>query len=534
MITSCDSPKIKVDLIVHNAKVYTVDSAFSKQQAFAVADGKFVAVGNSVEILNTYAADQLIDADGKAIYPGFIDGHCHFMGYGENLIRYAELAGSKSFGEVIERLKLHDSVNESEWLLGRGWDQNLWQDKQFPDNALLEEHFPGKKIFLIRIDGHAALASKAALEAAGIAGKTTIEGGEVQLRKDGSPSGILVDKADEPVKALIPLLTEPEQIKALLAAQDSCFSKGLSGVVDAGLPLSKIRLIDRLQKEGSLKMKINAMLDPDDITLDYFMPKGPQFSERLSVSAVKLYADGALGSRGAWLLEPYHDDQHKSGMKLFSDDFYENICKRAYDNGFQVNTHAIGDAANRYVLNLYSKFLPEHNNRRWRIEHAQIVHPDDFEMFGRYNIIPSIQSTHATSDMLWVPDRIGNERIKGAYAQQMLLNENGWLINGTDFPIEDIDPLKTFYSAVFRKNSQGIPAEGFQMENALSRADALRSITIWPAMGIFEENVKGSIEIGKAADFVMLDTDILVADEDQIIDAKVIKLAVFGELVYEK
>jgi predicted amidohydrolase YtcJ len=534
MMTACNSSKIQVDLIVHNATIYTVDSAFSKQQAFAVADGKFVAVGSSEEILNTYTSEKITNAEGKAVFPGFIDGHCHFMGYGENLIRYAELAGSQSFEEVIERLESHEASNTSDWLLGRGWDQNRWPEKQFPDNAMLEKHFPGKKVFLIRIDGHAALASKAALEAAGIDEKTIIEGGEVQLHKDGSPSGILIDNAEEPVKKLIPTLTEQEQIKALLAAQDSCFGKGLSGVVDAGLPLSKIKLIDRLQKEGSLKMKINAMLDPDSLTLDYFMPRGPQFGERLSITAVKLYADGALGSRGAWLIEPYNDASNSYGIKLFADEFYEDICKRAFEKGFQVNTHAIGDAANRYVLNLYSKFLPEQNDRRWRIEHAQIVHPDDFKMFGKFKIIPSIQSTHATSDMLWVPDRIGNERIKGAYAQQTLLNENGWLINGTDFPIEDVDPLKTFYSAVFRKNSQGIPAEGFQMENALTREDALRSITIWAAKGIFEENSKGSIEIGKAADFVVLDTDIMKADEDQILETKVITLCVSGELVYEK
>ncbi len=533
-MTACNSSKIQVDLIVHNATIYTVDSAFSTQQAFAVTDGKFVAVGSSAEILHTYASEKIINAEGKAIFPGFIDGHCHFMGYGENLIRYAELAGSQSLEDVIERLELHEVSNTSDWLLGRGWDQNLWPEKQFPDNALLEKHFPGKKVFLIRIDGHAALTSKAALEAAGIDEKTVVEGGEVQLRKDGTPSGILIDNAEEPVKKLIPTLTKQEQIKALWAAQDSCFSKGLSGVVDAGLPLSKIKLIDNLQKEGSLKMKINAMLDPDSLTLDYFMPKGPQFGERLSITAVKLYADGALGSRGAWLIEPYNDASNSYGIKLFADEFYEDICRRAFENGFQVNTHAIGDAANRYVLNLYSKFLPEQNDRRWRIEHAQIVHPDDFKMFGKFKIIPSIQSTHATSDMLWVPDRIGNERIKGAYAQQTLLNENGWLINGTDFPIEDIDPLKTFYSAVFRKSSQGIPAGGFHMENALNREDALRSITIWAAKGIFEENSKGSIETGKAADFVVLDTDIMKADENQILETKVITLCVSGELVYEK
>ncbi len=532
LMTACNPPKHKVDLIVFNAKIYTVDVEFSIAEAFAVANGKFVAIGSEDEILSVYESTEKLDAGGKVIYPGFIDGHCHFFGYGENLIRYADLAGSTSFDEIISRLKEHAAAHPSEWLLGRGWDQNRWTDKNFPDNKLLEQHFPGKKIFLIRIDGHAVLASKSALEAAGIDSSSQIDGGEVLLRTDGSPSGILIDKAEEPVKALIPLLSEQQQVDALLAAQDSCFSKGLTGVVDAGLPLAKIKLIESLQQEGRLKMKINAMLDPDSITMGYFMPKGPQFGDKLSVTAVKIYADGALGSRGAWLLENYNDDPTNKGIKLQTDTFYEKVCEKAYKNGFQVNMHAIGDAANRYVLNLYSRYLPEGNDRRWRIEHAQIVHPDDFKLFGKFNIIPSIQSTHATSDMLWVPDRIGNERIKGAYAQNQLLEQNGWLVNGTDFPIEDIDPLKTFYAAIFRKNLEGVPQEGFQMENALSRENALRSITLWAAKGNFEETIKGSIEPGKAADFVILDTDIMIAPEDQILNSKVISLAVSGEIVY--
>lgn len=534
IMTSCQAPKQKADLILTNGIVYTVDSVFSIDQAFAVADGRFIAIGTTEEILKNYEADQTIDAEGKAVYPGFIDGHCHFFGFGENLVRYAELSGSKSFEEVIQRLKAHHEAHPGDWILGRGWDQNRWADKQFPDNRLLEEHFPGKKIFLIRVDGHAFLASNAAMEAAEINANTTLEGGEVQLLANGKPSGLLIDIAGDAIKALIPLLTEAEKKEALMAAQDACFAVGLSGVVDAGLPVDKIQLIDSLQQVNELKMKINAMLDPDEKTLAHFLPRGPYFSERLSVTAVKLYADGALGSRGALLIEPYSDDPENSGLKLFSDEFYEGICKQAFEAGFQVNMHAIGDGGNRYVLELYSKFLPKNNDRRWRIEHAQIVHPDDFKLFGEYNIIPSIQSTHATSDMLWVPARIGAERIKTAYAQQQLLDQNGWLINGTDFPIESIDPLKTFYSTVIRKNEEGFPPTGFQMENALSREDALRSITIWAAKGSFEEAEKGSIEAGKAADFVMLDKDIMQVNEQQLKEAKVVTLSVSGELVYQK
>lgn len=534
IMTSCQAPKQKADLILTNGIVYTVDNEFAVRQAFAVADGRFIAIGTTDEILQNYEAEQTIDAEGKAVYPGFIDGHCHFFGFGENLIRYAELSGSKSFDEVLQRLKAHYEAHPGDWILGRGWDQNRWPDKQFPDNQSLEEHFPGKKIFLIRIDGHAFLASKAALEAAEIDANTTVEGGEVQLLANGKPSGILIDVAGDAIKALIPPLTLAEKKSALMEAQDACFAVGLSSVVDAGLPVDKIQLIDSLQEAGSLKMKINAMLDPDEKTLAHFLPQGPYFSERLSVTAVKLYADGALGSRGALLIEPYSDDPENSGLKLFTDEFYEGICKQAFEAGFQVNMHAIGDGGNRYVLELFSKFLPKDNDRRWRIEHAQIVHPDDFKIFGEYNIIPSIQSTHATSDMLWVPDRVGAERTKTAYAQQQLLEQNGWLVNGTDFPIESIDPLKTFYAAVVRKNDEGIPAAGFQMENALSREDALRSITLWAAKGSFEEAEKGSIEIGKAADFVILDHDIMQANEQQLKETKVVRLCVSGEMVYQK
>ncbi|MBU1369322.1 MAG: amidohydrolase [Bacteroidetes bacterium] len=531
-MTSCQNKKQKADLILINGTVYTVNADFSECQAFAVNNGKFIATGTNEEILNQFESAQVYDAQAKPVYPGFIDGHCHFFGYGENLIRYAELAGSQSFDEVIARLEAHNKAHPSEWILGRGWDQNRWTDKQFPDNRLLEEHFPGKKIFLIRIDGHAVLVSKSALEAAAITAKTKVEGGEVQLLADGTPSGILIDKAEEAVKALIPALTIEEKKAALMAAQDACFAVGLSGVVDAGLPLDKIKLIDSLQKDGALKMKINAMLDPDETTLGHYLEKGPFHSDKLSVTAVKMYADGALGSRGAWLLEPYSDDVQNTGLMLFADEFYETICKRAYDAGFQVNMHAIGDQANRYVLELYSRFLEEDNDRRWRVEHAQIVHPDDFKLFSKYNIIPSIQSTHATSDMLWAPGRIGEERMKTAYAQQQLMDQNGWLINGTDFPIEGINPLETFYSAVFRKNADGVPENGFQMENALSRENALRSITIWAAKGHFEEDIKGSIEVGKAADFVVLDHDILEAEEQQLKQTKVVKLIISGEEVY--
>lgn len=529
---SCNQMKKEADLIVYNGHVYTVDDAFTTTEAFVVKDGMILETGTNQQIMKTYQADHMLDVDGRAVYPGFIDGHCHFYGYGENLYRYADLTGCQSVEEMVKRLEAHVAANPSDFILGRGWDHNLWNPAEYPDNELLEQHFPEKKILLIRVDGHASLASKTALTAAGITAKTKVAGGEILLNKRGEPSGMLIDKADEPVRALIQPLSQSEKQQALIKAQKNCFAVGLSSVVDAGLPYTTIELIRKMHEDGALKMKINAMIDPDEETLNYYLPKGKQFDDRLSVTAVKMYADGALGSRGARMMKPYSDAPEKHGLMLFDDSFYRQVAQRAYEAGFQVNMHAIGDEAVRYVLDLYGDLLQKTNDRRWRIEHAQIVHPDDFAKFGRFNIIPSIQSTHATSDMRWAIHRIGPERLKGAYAQQQLLQQNGWLINGTDFPIEGINPLVTFYAAVVRKDAEGYPDGGFQMENALSREQALRSMTIWAAKGSFEEDKKGSIEPGKAADFVILDRDIMLCDEGEITDSEVLMLYVNGEQVY--
>ncbi|MDR0970084.1 MAG: amidohydrolase [Lentimicrobiaceae bacterium] len=525
--------KKEVDFILFNAKIYTVDDSFSVAEAFAVKDGKFVAVGSNRSVLSKYEAKQQYDAALKAVYPGFNDGHCHFSGYGENRLRYVELYGSRSFDEVLERLEIHQRTNSSDWILGRGWDQNLWETKEFPDNKQFDSLFPNKKVFLIRIDGHAALVSNATLDEVGISGKTEIEGGDILLDAFGNPTGILIDNAYDKVKESIPEMTDNEQIKALQLAQESCFKVGLTTVTDAGLSLKRIQLIDSAQQAGILKMRINAMINPDDETTTHFFTLGPIEKQRLTVRTLKLYADGALGSRGAKLIEPYSDDETTTGLMLFDKTFYNDLCKRAYDANYQVAMHAIGDAANRFTLNLYASFLKEKNDRRWRIEHAQIINPDDFSLFGMYSIIPSIQSTHATSDMTWAADRLGAERLKTAYAQRLLLEQNGWLINGTDFPIEDINPLFTFYAAVERKNQDDV-IEGFQTENALTRKEALRSITVWPAKGSFEENRKGTIEVGKDADFVVLTHDIMTVEASKIKQTEVMSLYILGEKVYQQ
>ena len=518
LMISCNH-QTPVDLIVINANVYTVDSAFSKAQAFAVKDGKFVAVGNDETILSHYIAKEAIDAQGDAVYPGFMDGHCHFTGYGENLVSWADLKGCLSFDEVIERLKEHDSLYPSEWLLGRGWDQNLWEVVEFPDNERLTEAFPNKKVLLTRVDGHAVLASKEVLELAGIDQNTKMDGG-MAIVKEGRCTGVLLDNLADAAKALVPKMETELKVQGLLKAQENCMAVGLTSVTDAGLDIATIELIDSLQQAGQLKMHVNAMVNPDDETMDYFMNQGVIDKERLTIRSVKIYADGALGSRGAKLLEPYADDPENTGLMVESDDFYRHVCQKAYDAGYQVCCHAIGDGGVRHILDVYSEYLKGPNDLRWRIEHSQVVDEADFQRYGTFSVIPSIQSTHCTSDMDWADERLG-ERIKNAYAYQRLLQQNGWVLNGTDFPIEDISPIYTFYAAVARKHLDGTPAEGFQMENALSREQALRSITIWVAKGCFLEARKGSIEVGKDADFVILDRDLMTVAESDIPAAKV-------------
>ena len=523
--------KQQVDLIIHNAVVYTVDKEFSKATAIAVDKGKIVAVGDSKSLLDDFTTRSLVDAGGKYIYPGFNDGHSHFLGYGIWITKYVNLVGTVSFSDVILRLETHAKTFQGDWLLGRGWDQNDWKQKEFPTNARLNSFFPDKAVVLTRIDGHAVLANDKALALAGIDAQTKIDGGEVVL-KNGKPTGLLIDNAADMMKKAVPGLARNEKIEALMAAQEDCFEAGLTTVSDAGLNKDDILLIKSLQDQHKLRIGVYAMINPNQENFDYFYPKGPWHLPRLTVSSVKLYADGALGSRGALLLEPYSDDPGNYGLQLSSNTYFLEMCLKAYEAGFQVNTHAIGDSGNRLMLKTYSKILKTSNDRRWRVEHAQIVHPSDLVFFKNYSIIPSVQATHCTSDMYWADERLGSERLKTAYAYHELLKQNGWLINGTDFPIEDISPIKTFYAAVARKDNKGWPEGGFQTENALNREDALRSITIWPARGSFDENTKGSIEVGKLADLVMLDTDLILAKEADLLNAKVMATFVEGEKVY--
>ena len=527
LLSSCSE---KADLIVHNANVYNLNSSLDKSSSFAVKDGKFIYVGND-EILSKYSSANIINAQGLPIYPGFIDSHAHFFDLGYYL-NQVDLKNTNSLEEVIERVISFDSENNTEFLIGRGWDQNDWNNKDFPDNFLLNQEFPDKAVVLRRIDGHAYLVNDFALELAGIDNLSEVEGGEF-IKKNGKLTGVLIDNAMRLIDDIIPEPTKEQTVKALLSAQNLAFENGLTTISDAGLTKSQIDLIDELQNDGILKIRIYAMIENEPKTLEYYLNSGTYKTDLLNVRSVKVYADGALGSRGALMINDYSDRKGFKGIIRTPIDSIQNLAFKLAGTGFQMNTHAIGDDANRIVIQAYRSALFDYRDPRWRIEHAQVVSEDDFELFNS-KIIPSVQPTHATSDMYWLNDRIGPKRAKNAYAYKKLLEKSGIIAFGTDFPVEDISPIMTFYSAVVRKDISGYPEGGFQIENALGRLDAILAMTISGAYANFEEDEKGSIEIGKFADFIILDNDLIESEESKIPYTNIVATFINGELVFNR
>lgn len=530
LFLSCnEDSRSEVDLLVINAEVYTVDDSFSKAEAFVVKDGKFVDIGTSDALEDKYKAKQTIDAGGKPVYPGFIDAHAHFYRLGLQQQK-VDLTGTKSFEEVVQRIVDFQEERNADFITGRGWDQNDWEVKEFPKKDTLDLLFPDTPIAVTRIDGHALLANQAALDRAGITTSTPFEGGDIE-QKDGKLTGILVDNPMGLIADAEPAPTLEEQINALLEAQEICFSYGLTTVDDAGIDKATIELIDSLQQAGELKMRIYAMLSNTEENLDHYLDKDPIKTERLNVRSVKFYGDGALGSRGAALKEPYSDCAGHFGALLSSPEEFKKTAERVANSKFQLNTHAIGDSANYLVLETYDRLLKDDEDRRWRVEHSQVIEEEDFKYFSK-NIIPSVQPTHATSDMYWAEDRLGEERIKGAYAFKKLLDQAGIVALGTDFPVEEVSPFLTFYAAVARQDTENYPEGGFMIDQALSREETLRGMTIWAAYSNFEEDEKGSIEPGKFADFIILEDDIMEIDQNQIPNLKVRQTWLNGERVY--
>ncbi len=529
LLTSCYQSET-ADLVVHNAHIHSMDEAGSMHQAMAVRDGRIIELGPERQILNKYATGNKFDAAGQHIYPGFIDAHCHFFGYGLNMQKI-DLGGTKSWDDVIDRVRrFADEHPQKKWLIGRGWDQNDWAQKEFPTNEKLNEFFPDRPVLLQRIDGHAAVVNQKAMDDVALDPNSSIEGG-LMMKLDGRPTGVLIDNAVTVFQSIFDQADEATKRQALLDAQADCFAAGLTMVHDAGLDVGTIELIRKMQQEGDLKMRVYAMITDDQASFEHFEKRGKIEDERLIVRSVKVYADGALGSRGALLKRTYSDQHDHHGLQLATRAHFEEVAEWCKANGFQMNTHCIGDSAAKLLLDVYGEKLGGQNDLRWRIEHAQVVDPADRPRFAEFSIIPSVQPTHATSDAPWAGDRLGADRVKYAYAYEELRKAMGMLALGTDFPIEGIDPLQTFRSAVIRKNADGEPPEGYQIENALSRENALRGMTIWNAIASFNENDLGTLETGKFADFVVVDRDLLTIPEDLLWQAKVIATFVNGEQV---
>jgi predicted amidohydrolase YtcJ len=514
LLISCNQKnKIAVDTIITNATIYTVNKDFGKASAMAIQSGKIVAVGSNDEIAKAYDSENTIDAKGKFMYPGLYDAHCHFYSYGLSL-QEVDLRGTKSMAEVIDRIKKFQKEKNPDFIVGNGWDQNDWNIKKFPIKADLDKDFPNIPVVLNRIDGHAIIVNSKALKLAGITKNSKAVGGQIEI-ENGEPTGILIDNPMELVFKIIPKPNRKKQITALLDAEKVMFQYGLTTVNDAGLDPDIINLLDSLQKAKALKINVYAMITANQKNIDLYLKKGIYKTDNLNVCSFKMYGDGALGSRGACLHKPYSDSPKQFGALLSPISDLKFIAEQIANSPFQLNTHAIGDSANTVILKIYKEVLTGKKDRRWKIEHAQVIQEADFDYF-KTGIIPSVQPTHATSDMYWAGERIGKQRLKNAYAYKKLLQKARIIALGTDFPIEEVNPMLTFHAAVARKDSKNYPATGFQMENALTREETLRGMTIWAAYSNFEEKEKGSLEVGKWADFVMFDQDLMKVDDKQM------------------
>ena len=524
------------DLVVENATIYTVDAKKPKAVALAVKDGKFIYVGDKVAPFigpNT----QRIDAKGSAIVPGLIDSHTHLRGLGD-LLTSNDFRKFKSPAEIALSLKQKADVSPSTfWITGRNWDQANWGDRM-PNKGDLDAVLPNHPVFLRRVDGHAGWANSRALALAKVTRDTPDPpGGQILKDAKGEPNGIFVDRAMGLVTKLIPPST-PAQVEASLArAAQECARLGITGIHDAGIDRLTVDAYRRLVAKKQLPIRVYAMVGGTGELWDEVRKQGPVIDDRFSLRTIKLVSDGAMGSRGAAFWQPYTDEKNNSGILILSKEQITKASIEALDAGFQVAVHAIGDKANSTVLEAFvdafrAKGITGKNDKRFRVEHAQVIRLPDFALFGQFDVIASIQSTHATSDMRWAGQRLGPDRMQGAWATHRFLKAGARITNGSDFPVEDANPIWGFYAAFTRQDHNGNPPGGFQPDQALSRERSLQSFTLDGAYAAFEENQKGSITAGKLADFVMLDRDIMTILPKEVIGAKVKMTVLGGEIVY--
>ena len=535
---SLSAPASSADSIaLVNGVIYTVDDRNSVAEAILVRDGRIVKTGKSQEIRSLAGASRVIDLRGKTVVPGLIDAHGHMLGLGRAL-QDVDLVGTSSYQDVIARVKERAArTPKGNWILGRGWDQNDWDSKAFPDHRELSKAVPDHPVYLTRVDGHAGLANSRAMELAKLDSRTADpSGGKIHRDKGGNPTGVLIDNAQALVRRIIPP-GSPSQVEAqLLAAMNECSRFGLTGVHDAGIDGETLSAYKRLLAAGRMPLRVYVMLAPGAALQQYFQ-RGPETgNDFLTVRSIKLVADGALGSRGAALLEPYSDDPGNTGLILRKPDEMQAIINQALEKGFQVCTHAIGDRANRLVLDLYEAGVKAHPHpdHRYRVEHAQVIAPSDISRFKRQGVIPSMQQTHCTSDMYWAEKRLGPERVKGAYAWRALLKDGNIIAGGSDFPVESANPLLGFYAAITRQDAKGWPPGGWHPDQKMTRQEALKSFTRWAAFAAFEEKQKGSLEAGKLGDMIVLSRDIMKIEPREILTTEVVTTIVGGRVVWEK
>lgn len=502
LLTSCFKGK-SVDLIIHNARIHTMTDIGEVQEAIAIKDGKIVEVGAERQILNKYSAEEYIDAGLKDIYPGFTDAHAHLLNYAR-LKLSVDLVGCKSYDEMIQRIHEYQKIHKRKFIIGRGWDQSIWPEGEMPNNEMLSQEFPDIPVSLFRIDGHALLANQLLVDSSNVYNvfhetKDLSTGGYFIKNKNGQPTGVFVDNAMNPILEIMPDFPKVEIQKALLEIQDELVAMGVTGVHEAGMTNEELHWMEELVNNDKLHLDIYGMLLPSSENYAFAKKNGPYRNKNLYVRSFKVYGDGALGSRGAFLKAPYADMHDHYGYLVTNKDSMIRIAEFCKEVGYQMNTHAIGDSTNRVILDIYHETFLENPDHRWRIEHAQVVDPKDMQFFAQNGVFPSVQPTHATSDMRWAEDRLGKDRMKGAYAYRSLLESFGMLALGTDFPVESTDPYGTIFSAVVRKNSSNEPEKGFRIEEAIGFKECLKGMTAWAAIASFQERVLGTLESGKDA-----------------------------------